>query len=693
MALELTLPNVDMASRAKRAPPSKVSRNYKVIDHVQCERSLLEADTRTRNRCTSSSNCATFLLDVSRFKLTLFSSEQYHSCATTESCANYRHTLASEMEVLRRGMISVSFDLMVKRATLRDKQVMATPIHFQTLIDLISSQETPSLSHLYLYIDRPEWHLLSGDCGSLLSRLLDLLPSDDQCLVFFVMECIAMLLKALRTQNIRIQEMHRFRIVTSLLKLAKHVDPHQWPFTTAFALLCAQTHLSGALLPSQLVLEVTARLLRPNILEETLPVAVWLDVLREWIDGVEPGDEGDSIAKVDSIHQSLLRHLLGYCDHLEALFIENSTLSRLIRTLTSLVPKTKMALAEIKVVLNMASASLLQHQLLLIEEESLHVCLFALRCIEMTSAEVFFILTRIGAQAPLAIDWARTGPCYQHAFQIHKQYAHLLRKAIDQAKAALLPPENADPLIVLPTLTQTLRKHLAPLLRPNWLDRLLIERERLNANGKSVVEHWCDLSATLLSPFIINPLINALKVPKFRSSIQLDDDDGMVPTFNTEFMPRNSSNSLPQMTQVEHLIRQELRLGHDTRITYLLCRDLDTAIQNLQREMLDWDADFGRSHCRSLFPHLNEIGWVCANACTTTMVPIIGFIWPHFIEIDPDLRKALLDYYSLYTARSTVTIADKQVSLIHIKDWDGMKLLRSFEKFVLFVHPEHLCQR
>ena len=269
-------------------------------------------------------------------------------------------------------------------------------------------------------------------------------------------------------------------------------------------------------------------------------------------------------------------------------------------------------------------------------------------------------------------------------------FVTLLQRAIDQANAALLPPENAAPSLILSTCTQTLRKHLTPLLRPSWLDPILAERELLNESAESVVEHWIDLSTTLLAPFVINPLVNALKVPAFRSSIQIDVDDDMIPTFNTEFMPRNSSNSLTQMTQVEHLIRQELHLDEDDDITYLLCRDLDTAIQNLPTCMTpEWEAEFGQSHRRSLFPHLHEIGCVFANARKSTMIPIIGYIGQPFLADNyPDeWMYDALTYDTLYAKKSTATIAKKRASLICLDDWDSTTRLRSLEKFVLFAYP------
>ena len=105
---------------------------------------------------------------------------------------------------------------------------------------------------------------------------------------------------------------------------------------------------------------------------------------------------------------------------------------------------------------------------------------------EITCAHVFFILTKIGAQAPLAIDWSRVGPLYFDTDEMPMEFAELLQKAIDQASIALLPHENADTSLVLPTLNQMLKKHLDPLLQSSWLEPLLAERELWSASGRSV---------------------------------------------------------------------------------------------------------------------------------------------------------------------------------------------------------------
>ena len=223
-----------------------------------------------------------FHSDIPRLKLTLSPYQHYHKCAITESCANYHHTLASEMEVLRGVMIEQSFNLLIALATLQDKQVMTENHDLQTLIDIVSSQETPSKSHLFLLLEQLKSHPPLGDCTCLLTRLLHLISTNEHPLVFYALECIAILLEALGVQNIKLLETHRIRIMSSLSELLSRVDPRRWRYATAFVWLCAQTHLSGARLPSKFILEVTARFLCPNIPKETVAIAVWLDLLREW---------------------------------------------------------------------------------------------------------------------------------------------------------------------------------------------------------------------------------------------------------------------------------------------------------------------------------------------------------------------------------------------------------------------------
>ena len=201
-------------------------------------------------------------------------------------------------------------------------------------------------------------------------------------------------------------------------------------------------------------------------------------------------------------------------------------------------------------------------------------------------------------------------------------------------------------------------------------------------------QHWIDLSAAIVAPFVTNPLVNAYRIPAFRSSIQLDEEDDMISTFNTEFMPRDSPNFHPQLAQVEHLIRQELHLGSDVCITYQLCRDLDSTIQDLPSTSFRRRFEFGRSHCRSLFPRLSDIGLLCANARISTMLPIIGYTWQPTAVNSP--HHWIRSPRNCNPLKSAAIIADKHVSLVHIKDWDGMERMKYLEKFVLFVHPAHL---
>ena len=284
-------------------------------------------------------------------------------------------------------MIEQSFKLLVKWATLHDKQVMTEVYDLQTLIDIVSSPETPPMSHLFLLLEHLNSHPPLGDYSSLLSRLLDPLSTKDRCLVFFVMECIATLLQALGAQNIPILEIHRFRLLSSLNALSPRFHPLHWHYATAFAWLCAQTHLSGARLPSTLVLDVTARFLDPDLPKETLAVAVWLDVLREWIDDLidegKPLEVGVPEEDVDSIHRSLLLRLLECNRSFSALSSEYyPTQSRLIRTVASCVRKTKLKDSETSTVLSIAASAIIENQHYLDLGYHLHVCLFALRCIE-----------------------------------------------------------------------------------------------------------------------------------------------------------------------------------------------------------------------------------------------------------------------------------------------------------------------
>ena len=210
---------------------------------------------------------------------------------------------------------------------------------------------------------------------------------------------------------------------------------------------------------------------------------------------------------------------------------------------------------------------------------------------EMPTAEIFFILTRVGVRAPLAIDWSQTIARFEQSDRIHQDFIEILSSAVRKACMSLLPPaETPDSSTAHTTLTRRLREHLTPLLQPSWLESLLKERELLHASGASIVEHWIDLAATLLAPNLINPLVKASQTPEFQSSIQLDGSGAQIPTFNVKFMP--SVNAPPQLLQVEDLIRRELCLEDDSRITYLMCRDLDTAVLNLTPS-LEWDDTSG----------------------------------------------------------------------------------------------------
>ena len=250
-------------------------------------------------------------------------------------------------------MIEQSFYFLVKYATLQDKQVIEDVYDFQALIDIVSSPDLPALSHLLLLIQHLKIAPLPGDCAGLLPRLLDLSSTKDHRWILFVMECTSTLLEALRTQNMSVTESHRIRLISSLNDLISRTNPDDWPCCTAFAWLCAQTHLSGTRPSSTLILAATDLFLHPNLLgpEEDLPVAVWLDFLREWIVG---------IAKDDFIYELLLPRLLALYAPLKALSEEGyNMISRLIRTLTAFIsmqPK-RMPFETRKAIFGMATAS------------------------------------------------------------------------------------------------------------------------------------------------------------------------------------------------------------------------------------------------------------------------------------------------------------------------------------------------